>query len=106
MNTLDNKKIIIPNGVITGNVINNVTGNGTRRVDMIAGISCGDDMSTPRASRFRSHSVTCTSTRRVRDRSPDARGAGCFVLGILYRPARASVIGGPAGRPWHGGCGT
>ena len=45
MNTLDNKKIIIPNGVITGNVINNVNGNGTRRVDMIAGISYGDDMS-------------------------------------------------------------
>ena len=45
MNTLDNKKIIIPNGVITGNVINNVNGNGTRRVDMIAGIGYGDDMS-------------------------------------------------------------
>jgi small conductance mechanosensitive channel len=45
MNTLDNKKIIIPNGVITGNVINNVNGNGTRRVDMTAGISYGDDMS-------------------------------------------------------------
>jgi small conductance mechanosensitive channel len=45
MNTLDNKRIIVPNGVITGNVINNVNGNGTRRVDMIAGISYGDDMS-------------------------------------------------------------
>jgi small conductance mechanosensitive channel len=44
MNTLDNKKIIIPNGVITGNVINNVNGNGTRRVDMVAGISYADDM--------------------------------------------------------------
>jgi len=45
MNTLDNQKVIIPNSVITGNVINNVNGNGTRRVDMIAGISYGDDMS-------------------------------------------------------------
>jgi small conductance mechanosensitive channel len=45
MNTLDNKKIIIPNGVITGGVINNVNGNGTRRVDMTAGISYGDNMS-------------------------------------------------------------
>lgn len=44
MNTLDNQKVIIPNSVITGNVINNVNGNGTRRVDMVAGISYGDDM--------------------------------------------------------------
>jgi len=45
MNTLDNQKVIIPNSMITGNVINNVNGNGTRRVDMVAGISYGDDMS-------------------------------------------------------------
>jgi len=45
MNTLDNQKVIIPNGVITGGVINNVNGNGTRRVDMTAGISYGDNMS-------------------------------------------------------------
>ena len=44
MNTLDNQKIIIPNSVITGNVINNVNGNGMRRVDMTAGISYSDDM--------------------------------------------------------------
>jgi small conductance mechanosensitive channel len=31
--------------MITGNVINNVNGNGTRRVDMVAGISYSDDMS-------------------------------------------------------------
>jgi small conductance mechanosensitive channel len=45
MNTLDNQKVIIPNSMITGNVINNVNGNGTRRVDMVAGISYSDDMS-------------------------------------------------------------
>ena len=45
MSTLDNQKIIIPNSVITGGVINNVNGNGTRRVDMTAGIGYGDDMS-------------------------------------------------------------
>ena len=45
MNTLDNQRVIIPNSVITGNVINNVNGNGTRRVDMTAGISYGDNMS-------------------------------------------------------------
>jgi small conductance mechanosensitive channel len=44
MDTLDNQKIIIPNSTITGDVINNVNGNGTRRVDMVAGISYSDDM--------------------------------------------------------------
>ena len=45
MNTLDNQRVIIPNSIITGGVINNVNGNGTRRVDMTAGIGYGDDMS-------------------------------------------------------------
>jgi len=44
MNTLDNQKVIIPNGKLTSDVINNVNGNGLRRVDMKAGISYGDDM--------------------------------------------------------------
>lgn len=45
INTLDNQRIIIPNGTLTGGVINNVNGNGTRRVDLVAGISYSDDMS-------------------------------------------------------------
>ncbi|PID79931.1 mechanosensitive ion channel protein [bacterium DOLJORAL78_65_58] len=44
MNTLDNQRIIIPNGKLTSDVINNVNGNGLRRVDLTAGISYGDDM--------------------------------------------------------------
>ena len=44
MNTLDNRRIIIPNGKLTSDVINNVNANGLRRVDMKAGISYGDDM--------------------------------------------------------------
>lgn len=44
MDTLDNQKVIIPNGKLTSDVINNVNGNGLRRVDMTAGISYGDDM--------------------------------------------------------------
>lgn len=45
MNTLDNQRIIVPNSVITGGVIVNVNANETRRVDMVAGIGYGDDMS-------------------------------------------------------------
>ncbi len=44
MNTPDHQRIIIPNGKLTSDVINNVNGNGLRRVDLTAGISYGDDM--------------------------------------------------------------
>ncbi len=44
MDTLDNRRIIIPNGKLTSDVINNLNANGLRRVDMTAGISYSDDM--------------------------------------------------------------
>jgi len=42
--TTDNKKIIIPNGMIFDAVITNYAGYPTRRVDFIFGISYDDDM--------------------------------------------------------------
>ena len=39
INTPDNIKVIAPNGKIYGDVIKNVTGNDTRRVDLVIGIS-------------------------------------------------------------------
>jgi len=42
--TFDNKKMVVPNNAIWGNVITNVTGHKTRRVDMVFGISYGDDL--------------------------------------------------------------
>lgn len=44
MNTPDNQRVIIPNAKLTGDVINNVNGNGLRRVDLTASISYADDM--------------------------------------------------------------
>lgn len=41
--SVDNKRVVIPNNSIWGNVITNVTGNSTRRVDMVFGIGYGDD---------------------------------------------------------------
>jgi small conductance mechanosensitive channel len=44
LNTPDNKRVIVPNGVITSNVITNVTANNTRRVDLVIGIGYDDDV--------------------------------------------------------------
>ncbi|MBC8328801.1 MAG: mechanosensitive ion channel [Planctomycetes bacterium] len=44
MRTPDNKRIIVPNGQITGGNIINYSANNTRRVDLTFGISYGDSM--------------------------------------------------------------
>ncbi|MCG8685942.1 MAG: mechanosensitive ion channel [Desulfobacterales bacterium] len=44
LNTVDNKRVIVPNSSITSNVITNVTANDTRRVDLVIGIGYDDDI--------------------------------------------------------------
>ncbi|MBN1355141.1 mechanosensitive ion channel [bacterium] len=44
LKSLDNKKIIVPNGKITGDNIVNYTANEIRRVDIVAGVSYQDDL--------------------------------------------------------------
>ena len=38
LRTLDNKRIIIPNALVTGNVITNISGQGSIGVEMTFGI--------------------------------------------------------------------
>lgn len=47
--TLDNRKIIIPNGVATSSVITNISGQGTIGVDMVYSISYREDIDKARA---------------------------------------------------------
>ena len=42
--TFDNKRVLVPNKKVWGEVITNITGNPTRRVDMVFGIGYDDDM--------------------------------------------------------------
>jgi len=42
--SFDNQRVIVPNGKIWGDVITNITGNDTRRVDMVFGIGYDDDI--------------------------------------------------------------
>jgi len=44
MTTPDNKEVIVPNGAVIGNNITNYSARDTRRVDMVFGISYGDDL--------------------------------------------------------------
>lgn len=43
--TFDNKIVLVPNNQVWGQVITNITGSKTRRIDMMFGISYGDDIS-------------------------------------------------------------
>ncbi len=45
----DNKKVIVPNAQITGGNITNFNANGTRRIEIIAGISYDDDIDKAKA---------------------------------------------------------
>ncbi|MEM7055191.1 MAG: mechanosensitive ion channel domain-containing protein, partial [Pseudomonadota bacterium] len=44
LDTVDNRKVIIPNGQITSEPITNYTAHDTRRVDMVIGVSYDDDL--------------------------------------------------------------
>jgi small conductance mechanosensitive channel len=44
LNTPDNVRVIIPNAQLTGGNIMNYTANGTRRVDLVVGVSYEDDL--------------------------------------------------------------
>jgi len=46
--TMDNRTIHVPNGMVWGDVITNVTANQTRRVDMVFGIGYGCDFARAR----------------------------------------------------------
>eukprot|EP00904_Undaria_pinnatifida_P001946 jgi/Undpi1/11752/HiC_scaffold_37.g14047.m1 len=49
LTTPDNQVIVVPNGSIWGDVITNVTGNDTRRVDFTFGIGYSDDIAKAQA---------------------------------------------------------
>jgi small conductance mechanosensitive channel len=67
INTFDNRLVVIPNNSIWGGVITNITGNDTRRVDMVFGIGYSDDID--KASRILSD-VIDSHEKVLRDPAP------------------------------------
>jgi small conductance mechanosensitive channel len=49
LKTFDNKRIIIPNALLSNGCVTNINVNGTRRVDMVFGIGYDDDISKAKA---------------------------------------------------------
>ncbi|MFK8057791.1 MAG: mechanosensitive ion channel family protein [Saprospiraceae bacterium] len=50
LSTLDNHRLIVPNGTVTSNVIENISGQGTVGVPLTYGIGYGDDIDAARAA--------------------------------------------------------
>ena len=48
LKTLDNKRLIVPNSLVTSNVITNISGQGTIGVELTFGIGYGDDIDKAR----------------------------------------------------------
>ncbi|NQV50371.1 MAG: mechanosensitive ion channel [Candidatus Marinimicrobia bacterium] len=65
--TYDNQRMIVPNGQITNGVITNINANPIRRVDLVFGISYGDNILTAKAI-FKN--VLATDTRILEDPAP------------------------------------
>ena len=82
--TPDNQKIIVPNGTITGDVITNLTALPTRRIDLVIGISYGDDLG-------RARDVSSRSSRPKRGSLPSRRRSSPWASWV--RPASISWCG-------------
>ncbi len=66
--TLDNKVIYIPNATLTSGNIVNVTAKDTRRVDMVFGISYGDDIDKARSA---INEVVNANSKILKEPKPD-----------------------------------
>jgi small conductance mechanosensitive channel len=85
LNTLDNQKVIVPNGAIWGGTITNVTARKTRRVDLVVGIGYGDDIEKAKAA---IEDVLASQELVLADPAPDVavHGLGESSVDLRVRP--------------------
>jgi small conductance mechanosensitive channel len=81
----DNQVLVVPNNKIWGNVITNVTGMATRRVDLTVGVSYGDDLK--RAEQVLTE-VVAKDPRVLKDPAPVIRvnKLGEYAVEFVVRP--------------------
>ncbi|NCF29021.1 MAG: mechanosensitive ion channel [Gammaproteobacteria bacterium] len=68
--TIDNQKLVLPNNLIWGGIIRNITAEKTRRVDMTFGISYDDDI--PKAERIL-EDILATNEKVLEEPEPDVK---------------------------------
>jgi small conductance mechanosensitive channel len=85
INTPDNIRVIIPNAQLTGGNIMNYTANGTRRVDLVIGISYEDDINKARSV---IEGVLAGDERVLREPAPTVAvsGLGDSSVNFVVRP--------------------
>lgn len=83
--TPDNKRIIIPNGLVTGSIITNISGQGKIRVDMHYGVGNSAEMEKVRAVIQQVHS-TCPTSLKTEDIDIFVENTTPVATQILVRP--------------------
>ncbi len=85
LNSPDNIRIVVPNSSVTGSNIKNYSINGTRRVDLVIGVSYGDDL---KKARQVIEEVLTTDERILKDPAPQVAVAelGDSSVNFVVRP--------------------
>ncbi len=81
LRTLDNRTVIIPNGILSNNTITNDTRKGIRRVDIEFGAGYGDDIDKVRKAML---SVCLGNARVLEDPEPAVRVSGHGESSVNY----------------------
>lgn len=72
LNTVDNKRIIVPNSALINGTITNYTTNATRRVDLALGIGAGQDLAKAHAALI---SMAAADARALKEPAPAVANA-------------------------------
>jgi small conductance mechanosensitive channel len=68
IDTSDNRRLIVPNGSVFGNTIENISHNTERRIDVVVGTAYGADLERTRAILL---AAAAALPQRIADRDPD-----------------------------------
>ena len=88
LKTPDNKEMIVPNGLITSDVITNLTSQENRRIDLVIGVSYDDDIKL--AKQIIEDTITARTPMARWGRPEELAGTALY----LASPALAGFVTG------------